>query len=329
MIQIFHALGKTKQRHQGIADTSPSVRIAIERDIVRTADRLIAQCPNERAELIEDYDAEARKLVVIPAAVDIERFQPMPHRAARHRLGFDPDDFVVVYVGRMLPRKGVRNVVRAFARLVERVGAQPQNLAQEVGGGTMSHGVAQAKRLKLLLVGGEVADPTSRITPEIEILRELAKQLGIADQVCFAGKRQPDELRDFYGAGDVMVTTPWYEPFGLTPLEAMACERPVIGSAVGGLTLTIQDQVTGLLVPPRDPEALAAQLYHLLTQPALRVTMGQAARQRVEHEFTWERVALRIVALYQSLMLADARLKQPGDPQLEPIELALGERHLW
>jgi glycosyltransferase involved in cell wall biosynthesis len=109
-------------------------------------------------------------------------------------------------------------------------------------------------------------------------------------------------LHWYYGAGDVAVTTPWYEPFGLTPLEAMACGRPVVGSAVGGLTYTIADGVTGFLVPPRDPAALATRLHHLLADPALRERMGGAARDRIAREFTWDTVVERTAALYGELL---------------------------
>ncbi len=116
------------------------------------------------------------------------------------------------------------------------------------------------------------------------------------------GKRQPGELRDYYCAADIAVTTPWYEPFGLTPLEAMACGRPVIGSAVGGVTYTIKDGETGFLIPPRDPEALADRLQQLLSQPELSTQMGLAARKRVEREFTWSITAMRTGALYETLL---------------------------
>jgi glycosyltransferase involved in cell wall biosynthesis len=82
----------------------------------------------------------------------------------------------------------------------------------------------------------------------------------------------------------------------------MACGRPVIGSAVGGLTFTIKDGETGFLVPPRNPEALAGRLRDLLTQPGLCEQMGHAARTRVEHEFTWSIVAMRTAALYDAVL---------------------------
>lgn len=283
VVQIFHATGKTKQREQGAADTSPGERIAIELDVVRRADALIAQCPEEERELVEDYGAPPDKVAVVPSAVDTTRFRPEDKTEARRRLGLPPNEPVVVYVGRMLPRKDVRNVVRALATLKRRPAA----------GETLP---------LLLLVGGETREPDETATPEIGALRRLAEDLGVADRVRFLGRRQPDELRWCYAAGDVAVTTPWYEPFGLTPLEAMACGRPVVGSAVGGIAFTVADGETGMLVPPRDPDALAAALRRLLADPALRERMGRSARHRVEDAFTWRTVAERTAALYESLL---------------------------
>jgi D-inositol-3-phosphate glycosyltransferase len=145
----------------------------------------------------------------------------------------------------------------------------------------------------LLVVGGESRLPDPAATPEIGELRRLATELEMGDRVLVTGKRDREELRDYYGAGDVMVTTPWYEPFGLTPLEAMACGRPVVGADVGGISFTVRHGETGLLVPPRSPAALAAALRGLLADPTRRARMGAAGRRRVEREFTWRSVAER------------------------------------
>jgi glycosyltransferase involved in cell wall biosynthesis len=185
----------------------------------------------------------------------------------------------------MVRRKDVRNIVMAVARLVACEQEDP-NLPP----------------VRLLIVGGESREPDRDITPEIGALQDLGAELGIADRLIFAGSRPPEELFRYYGAGNVSVSTPWYEPFGLTPLEAMACGRPVIGSAVGGIAFTVQDGVTGFHVPPRDPRALAGLLEHLRADPALGRRMGVAARARVEMEFTWELVGLRTSTLYQKML---------------------------
>ncbi len=296
VVQIFHAVGKTKQLHQGTRDTSPSGRIAVEHEVIRSVDRLIAQCPSERHELVEDYGADPAKVVVVPSGVNVERFKPANRRQIREQLGLDQDAFVVAYVGRMLPRKDVRNVVRATAQLMRQTEAPVQ----------------------LLLVGGETEDPDPETTPEIGELQRLASGLGITDRVHFTGRRQPDELRHYYSAGDVVVTTPWYEPYGLTPLEAMACGVPVIGSAVGGITFTVKDGESGFLVPPRDPQALASRLRHLLDNPDERARMGRMARQRVEREFTWAVVAQHTAALYRELLQPLVLSEAAGSVGMDP-----------
>ena len=287
VVQIFHAMGKTKRRHQKKVDTSPGDRIRTEKDIIREVDRIIAQCPSERCELVEDYGADADEIVLIPSAVNTTIFKPIDRNTARHRIGLDINNKVIVYVGRMLPRKDIRNVIRALALLLRK------NKGNEEW---------STKSLTLMVVGGESLEPDPIATPEIGELQKLAAELGVTEYVRFIGKRQPEELRDYYCAGDVAVTTPWYEPFGLTPLEAMACGRPVIGSAVGGITYTIKDGETGFLVPPRDPESLAARLEQLLSQPVLSKLMGLAARKRVESEFTWTITAMRTGALYEAIL---------------------------
>ena len=171
-----------------------------------------------------------------------------------------------------------------------------------------------------MVVGGETVEPDPVATPEIGELQRLAAELGVSDSVRFIGKRQASELRYYYSAGDVVVTTPWYEPFGLTPLEAMACGRPVIGSAVGGITYTVKAGETGLLVPPRNPGALAASLQELLSQPELCMQMGLAARKRVEREFTWSIVAMRTASLYETVLAGRKHEEWPID--LETLSIA-------
>jgi glycosyltransferase involved in cell wall biosynthesis len=284
-------MGKTKKKYQQEVDTSPDDRIQVEMEVIRTVDRLIAQCPGEYHELIDDYGANPERVVTIPSAVNTRVFRPVAREEARHRIGLAQDEFVIVYVGRVIPRKDPRNIVRALPHL--------QRQAESVG---------CTRKIRLLIVGGETVEPDPQATPEIGEIASLARELGVLEQVLFVGKRSQDTLRYYYGAGNVAVTTPWYEPFGLTPLEAMACGRPVIGSAVGGITSTIADSETGFLVPPRDPEQLATRLYQFLMEPELEEQMGQAARLRVEQEYTWPIVAMRTASLYETLLAARTKL---------------------
>jgi D-inositol-3-phosphate glycosyltransferase len=127
----------------------------------------------------------------------------------------------------------------------------------------------------------------------------------VADAVTFVGSRGRQELRYYYSAADVFALTPWYEPFGITPLEAMACGTPVIGSAVGGIKATVLDGETGFLVRPNDPDALADRLADLLADPSRRRAFGRRAVRHVNALYTWRRVSRSLADLYEDVL--DAR----------------------
>jgi glycosyltransferase involved in cell wall biosynthesis len=119
----------------------------------------------------------------------------------------------------------------------------------------------------------------------------------------------------------VVICTPWYEPFGIVPLEAMACGVPVVASAVGGLTDTVVHGETGLHVPPRDPAAVAEAVKLLLASPAVRASFGRAGVRRVRRWYEWGRVAAQTEAVYARLAGTASAL--PGG---QPDEDAVGSR---
>jgi D-inositol-3-phosphate glycosyltransferase len=277
LVMTFHALGLVRRLHQGAADGFPEERMDIERRLVREADRIIAECPQDQHDLQALYGADPRRLSMVPCGVDLGEFSPGSKTVARRKLGLPPNDFIVLQLGRMVPRKGVDNVIRALAMM------------------------DRQRSVRLCVVGGNGVDPDDGSTPEIMRLRDIATACGIPDQVCFMGQRQRDALRAWYRAADVFVSTPWYEPFGITPLEAMACGVPVIGSDVGGIRFSVDDGVTGFLVPPHDPAALAERLERLRDHPALAEAMGRAGVLRMRSTFTWKQVADQLTAVYHAL----------------------------
>ena len=210
---LFRSLGLGRREHQGSADTFPEARIDIERRIVQCADRVIAECPQDREDLLRLYGARADSIRTVPCGVDLATFGPRDRAQARRRLGLRDDEFVVLQLGRLVPRKGIDNVIRAVGHLRHTLGI----------------------RARLYVVGGNADSPSVAATPEIGRLKMVAEESGVADSVTFVGRRGRDQLRQFYGASDVFVTTPWYEPFGITPVEAMACGVPVVGASVGGI----------------------------------------------------------------------------------------------
>jgi D-inositol-3-phosphate glycosyltransferase len=217
----------------------------------------------------------------VPCGFDPSEFWPVT-LDARQQLGIGCDEFTVLQLGRMVPRKGVDNVLRAVAILQQQYQI----------------------RVRLLIVGGNGEEPDPVATPELGRLMGLAAELNIESAVTFTGQRQRDQLRYYYSAANVFVTTPWYEPFGITPVEAMACGTPVIGTAVGGIKTTVIDGETGYLVPPNDPEALAERLAWLHSNPHIAQRMGWAGIRRAHQHFTWRHVAANIAHVYESVLEA-------------------------
>lgn len=282
-VVTFHALGKVRRIYQGDADGFPDDRFAIEERIVHEADRIIAECPQDEEDLTQLYHADPKKLVLVPCGFDSSEMWPVGKKQARRELGLDPNEYIVLQLGRMVPRKGVENAIRGLAHLVNQC-----------------HVPA-----RLLIVGGGSETPDPKITPEIGRLQAIAEREGIADRVVFTGRRGREVLRYYYAAADVFISTPWYEPFGITPVEAMACGAPVIGSEVGGIKYTVVDGVTGYLVPPREPEVLSERLEKLYRHPELLKRFSKKALQRANQLFTWSRVSELLADCYEEVIAQD------------------------
>lgn len=284
MVTTFHALGRVRRLHQGASDAFPDARLAIEEELVRASHRVIAECPQDRDDLRALYGACDERVDIVPCGYDAADFRRVPRAVARAALGWSRDAFVVLQLGRLVPRKGIDTVIDALGILQR------------------DHGIAA----RLAIVGGSSERPSPVATPEIGRLMQCAQAADVADRVTFVGRRDRHELHRYFSAADVFVTTPWYEPFGITPLEAMACGTPVIGSAVGGIRTTVVDGITGWLVPPKDPPALAARLAHLARNETTRHAMGEAGRQRAEALYTWSRVTDQLIDVYRHA-IADLR----------------------
>ena len=276
LVTTFHALGRVRRLHQGESDGFPDARFEIEDELVKRSDSVIAECPQDENDLIHLYHAEPARIDLVPCGFDRAEFHPLDKARTRARLGWPQDRFIVLQLGRMVPRKGIDNVVRALSVCL----------------------TAHGEPAELYVAGGNSEEANEIATPEIGRLRGIARECGIGEHVHFVGRHGRAELRHFYNAADVFVTTPWYEPFGITPLEAMACGTPVIGADVGGIRYSVAHGETGLLVPPKDPSALAHALAALKHDPALARRMGEAGLARTNAMFTWARVAQALAQVY-------------------------------
>ena len=269
----FHALGIVKQRHQRERDTSPVERLAMETDLLHTVDRIVATCSDELFELLR-LGGDRRSISIVPCGVDPDVFstgvRAEPRPAGRLRL---------VCVGRLVERKGVGNVITALG------------LLRAAGG----------PDIELVIAGGpDSADLDG--DPEVQRLRAVAAGEGVLDRVEFRGRVGRAELPGLLRSADVVVCVPWYEPFGIVPLEAMSCGVPVVATAVGGIVDSIVDGQCGLHVPPRRPDVLAATLSALLADAPRRAALGAAAARRARSRYSWDRIAAQTLAEYDQLL---------------------------
>src|SRR3954452_25147234 len=267
VVQTFHALGSVKRRHQGDADPSPPQRIQLERSLCRTVAHVVATCSDEVFELRRLGLARDRASIV-PCGVDTAVFTPrgpVAARSSRPRL---------LVLGRLVERKGHEDAVHALARIPD---------------------------AELVVVGGP---PTAELDddPFVGHLRAVAAESGRPDRLRFPGSVARAEVPAWIRSADVVLAVPWYEPFGITPLEAMACGRPVVATAVGGLVASVAEGVPGARVPPRAPARLAEVVGALLADDARRTAYGAAGVRRARARYRWSRVVADTEAVYRQVL---------------------------
>jgi D-inositol-3-phosphate glycosyltransferase len=265
-LQTFHALGCVKRRFQGANDPSPPERLGIETDLLREMTAIVATCRDEVRELLA-LGADAERLHVVPCGVDLDRFRPdgptlSPWSPGRQRL---------LSLGRLVERKGIESTIDALrylpsAELVTAGGPDANDLASD----------RDARRL---------------------VAR--AEDQGVRDRVRLIGRVDPDAAAALLRAASLVLSVPWYEPFGIVPLEAMACGTPVIASAVGGMLDTVRPGRTGELVPARDPRAIARAVSDLLARPETLREMSSVSATHVRSRFSWATVAAETEDIYR------------------------------
>jgi glycosyltransferase involved in cell wall biosynthesis len=235
----------------------------------------ITACSGDLARRAIALGAPAERMTVIPYGADRETFYPAgaEERArVRAEWGLAENEALVLAVGRLVRKKGFEVLIRAMPQVVTGVGP-----------------------VRLLIAGqGDLRDE----------LEALARELGVTARVTFPGAVERDRLPALFRACDVLAVPSVHDERGNVDglpnvvLEGMASGAAIVASDVAGIPQVILPEENGLLVPEKDPEALAGALVRLLRDPALRLRLGQAARRRVEAELNWPAVAARFEEVY-------------------------------
>lgn len=253
---MFHTLGAVKNTLI-VGEPEPELRLETERILAQESDYVIAATPHEKRVLVKQYGAKPESVRVIPCGVNMEIFQPVDKITARNHIGFEGDK-LVLYVGRIEAIKGIDNLIKAIPLLPEEL------------------------NVSLLIVGGDEYS-----FPEIERLKRFAHSLGVAEKVVFPGLVKQEQLRYYYSAADVFVNPSYYESFGLTPLESLACGTPVVATDVGAAKSIVSNRTAGYVVPDNAPR-------HLADKIGLVLSRGPAAAEQIRRtaeRFRWENTA--------------------------------------
>jgi len=227
------------------------------------------------------------RVALVYNGIDPDVFRPLPGpSAARSGLGIPRDGFVIGTLGALAPLKGHIHLIRAMPAVLER-----------------------APEAFLLIVGGEMYGTLGHAGHRAHLERET-ERLGLTGRVILAGRR--DDVVDLYNAMDVVaLASVRPESFGRILIEAMACERPVIATDLGGPREIIAGPEIGILVPPADPGALAEAVLSLHRDPEARVRMGRAGRKTVMERFTMERHIAAVCSIYEDMMRKSGSARRP------------------
>jgi glycosyltransferase involved in cell wall biosynthesis len=281
LVHTYHSLGAVKYQATDKRPAIANTRLEVEKNILEQADCVVATSPQE-AQMLNDLVSTLGNIEIIPCGTDTENFALMPKGEARKKLGLDPNDKIVLYVGRFDPRKGIETAVRACAKM--------KALASK----------EDANRVKLVLVGGSSENRLDGA--ERARIEGIVKEAGLQEQTIFAGQIGHELLPYYYGAADVSVIPSHYEPFGLVAIEAMACGTPVVASDVGGLKFTVVPEETGLLAPPKDVEAFASAIARIIFDDVWLKKLGKQASANVNERFSWTGVGKKLSDLYRNLL---------------------------
>lgn len=279
LVHSPHTLGRVKNRFLAPGDSpEPAGRIAGEDAIKAGADVVIASTDDEAEQLGSLYGVSHDRLKTLHPGVDHGVFRPLDRAAARRELGLS-DEAVMLFVGRIQPLKGVDLAISALEELAPALDRRP-----------------------LLLIAGGASGVNG--DHEIDRLRSLAGELGVLDNIIFAGPQPHHRMPLFYSAADVVTVCSHSESFGFAALEAHACGVPVVGTAVGGLSHIVQDGASGFLVDTRDASVFAARLKTVLSDEHLRMSFADTAVVRAS-TFSWEGTADAFLELYECLLRAE------------------------
>ncbi len=281
LIMTFHTLALMKNLvARDELELEERQRIDAEFDLVRVSDAIIAPSESDQRYLQYLLEADLERVTVIPPGVDLTNFKPIDRREARVHLGLDPDELLILFCGRIEPLKGIDMLLYAMKIMVE------QNPDMRVG---------------LSIIGGNISQPPSQWSKELQKLEKLRHLLRLTPLVRFAGQQPQEVLPYYYNAADVLVMPSHYESFGMAAAEAMACGTPIITTNATGISTLIDGRHDLLITSVNNPLLLASQMARLLMDRAQHDQISQQMLNTVQ-DLNWTTVAEQVVKVYAATL---------------------------
>jgi D-inositol-3-phosphate glycosyltransferase len=270
-VVMYHTTGIAKRVACG-QEREPVHRLIAEKRLAHMSNRILAATEGERDLLMRCYGVPQQKIGIVPCGVNLERFQPVARDLARRELRLQDARFVVLYVGRFAPVKGLERLIAAAAHL------------------------RSQRDLTFVIIGGD-----GRKSHASAELNRLVRRASIEGIVSFQGRVEHDLLPLYYSAADVLVVPSYYESFGLVALESLACGTPVIATRVGVMDTLIREGETGLLVDTPSPRSLASAIERFIVASSNRDMSCEKIRASVL-SYGWPNIASAVIQEYMTAL---------------------------
>jgi D-inositol-3-phosphate glycosyltransferase len=273
----FHSLGIRELD----VDLKYPEREIKEKAIAERVDKIIASTDFERKDLIQYYQAQKEKIVIIPPGVEHGIFKKYPKNDCRKRLDLPSNEKIILFVGRIDPNKGISFLVKAVKKLISKYSFRDN--------------------LQVLLIGGNIKARYFWSHPEVKRLKILISENALSCCVKFIGSKPYDLLPYYYCASDIVVVPSIYESFGLVILEALACGSCIVASKVGGVPDLIEDKVDGRLFEKGNIVQLSRILNDLLCDEKEMKRLGDNGMFKSKL-FSWEKQAGKVIEVFQDYL---------------------------
>jgi D-inositol-3-phosphate glycosyltransferase len=278
IVMTFHTLALMKNLvARSSSERESNRRITIEKKLIKNASIITASSEADKEYLTHLYSCPEKKIGIVNPGIDPRIFHPIPKLEAREYIQSVTKDKLLLYVGRLEPLKGIDVLIHALKILSNK---------------------SPSLKLRLLIVGGN----KSSINRELMRLKKIEKNLQIKPIVGYISQRNQRELSYYYNAAELVVMPSYYESFGMTALESMACGTPVIITDTSGISKLFDKELSSLIVSTNNPLQLANQIEKAVSDIRFINRYKEKVQLLLQH-MTWNDVASHISAIYKNILV--------------------------